>query len=373
MSDAKSKIKRIRQTLKERVEPDRIPIHDFFWEEFLIRWKKELGLAKDTNIYEYYDMDMMVISANWEPKLSQISVKEKNDEYIMYEDGFGAVIKKYQYAAMQQYLDFKYKDIKDLKKFVYDDPLDDKRYSGILKIISEGKEITVPSFNEQVKNFSDKFCIFGSVCEGYEAIWRIHGPENSLMNMVLNQEDFKKEVERIGDFMKVIGIKQLQTPGVNGIVIWGDVAYKNGMLFSPDIWRKIFKPVLKNLVDAFKEFEVPIIYHGCGNSKEIFDDLIEVGIDAYHTLEVKAGMDVVELKEKYKNKIAYLGNIDALNVLTASKKIIKETLLTKLEAAKGGGYMPAADHSVPGNVSADNYDYFVGLLKQYGKYPLKIK
>ena len=370
MSDVKSKIERIRKTLKERIEPDRIPIHDFFWEEFLSKWKLELGLPKDTNIYEYYDMDMIVISANWEPRINQASLIEKTEEYILYEDGFGATIKKYRYAPMQQYIDFKYKDINDLKKFLYYSPDDDRRYASELKTVSEGNIINLPSFYEQVKNNSKKFCIFGSVCEGYEAIWRIHGTESSLMNMVLNETDFKKEVERIGNFMKIIGIKQLSTPGVNGIVIWGDVAYKNGMLFSPDLWRKIFKPVLKDMVLSFKDFNVPIIYHGCGNAKEILSDLIEIGIDAYHTLEVKAGMDVVELKQKYKNKLAYLGNIDALNVLTADKDIIKENLFTKLKAAIGGGYMPAADHSVPGNVPAENYDFFINLIKKYGKYPL---
>jgi len=371
-NDVKNKITRIRKTLKDRVEPDRIPIHDFFWEEFLDRWKKDLGLPEDTNIYEYYDMDMMVISANWEPKVEQISLIEKTKDYILYEDGFGATIKKFKHAPMQQYLDFKYKDIEDLKKFKYDDPLDDRRYAKNLKIISGGADIELPSFNDQIKSFKNKLCIFGSVCEGYEAIWRIHSTENSLMNMILKKDDFKKEVERIGNFMRLIGIKQLETPGVNGIVIWGDVAYKNGMLFSPDLWREIFKPILEKMIDSFKKFDVPIIYHGCGNAKEIFDDLIEIGIDAYHTLEVKAGMDVVELKRKYKNKLAYLGNIDALNVLTSTKQKIKETLFEKLQAAIGGGYMPAADHSVPGNVSGENYDYFITLLKEYGKYPLKI-
>ena len=307
-----------------------------------------------------------------QPGTNQVSLIEKTDEYILYEDGFGATIKKYRRAPMQQYIDFKYKNINDLKNFTYDNPDDDRRYAGQLKIISEGNIINLPSFYEQVKNYSRKFCIFGSVCEGYEAIWRIHGTESSLMNMVLNESDFKNEVERIGNFMKIIGIKQLSTPGVNGIVIWGDVAYKNGMLFSPELWRKIFKPVLKEMVLSFKEFNVPIIYHGCGNAKAILDDLIELGIDAYHTLEVKAGMDVIELKKRYKDKLAYLGNIDALNVLTSDKKLIKETLLNKLEAAKGGGYMPAADHSVPGNVPAENYDYLMKLIREYGKYPLKI-
>ena len=41
-----------------------------------------------------------------------------------------------------------------------------------------------------------------------------------------------------------------------------------------------------------------------------------------------------------------------------------------VEAAKGGGYMPASNHSVPKNVSAENYDYLIELIREYGKYPI---
>ena len=34
-------------------------------------------------------------------------------------------------------------------------------------------------------------------------------------------------------------------------------------------------------------------------------------------------------------------------------------MLTKLNAAKGGGYIFQSDHSVPGNISAENYEYVV--------------
>jgi len=34
--------------------------------------------------------------------------------------------------------------------------------------------------------------------------------------------------------------------------------------------------------------------------------------------------------------------------------------------------MPGADHSVPGSVSAENYDYFISLIKDYGRYPLNL-
>jgi len=372
MDNVKAKIKRVRRTLKDRKEPDRIPIHDFFWEEFLDRWTEEMGLPADTNIYEYYDMDMMVLTPIWDPILRPFKTVERTEHHIIYEDGFGATIKKLKDVSSYQYQDFKYKDLADLEKFDYDDPLDEARYSGSPNLISHGKVVGLPSFEESVKSNKNKFCLFGSILEGHEAIWRIHGSKETLMDLALYPGRMKKEVARVGDFMLKIAMKQLETDGIEGMVIWGDVAYKNGMMFSPAVWKEIFYPVLKKMCNEIKKYDIPIVYHGCGNSEAIFEDLIEAGIDAYHPMEVKAGMDVVKFKEKYKDKCAYLGNIDAENVLPGNLDALKEDLLHRLKAAVGGGYMPGSDHSVPGNISAENYDYFIRLIKKFGKYPLDI-
>jgi len=47
-------------------------------------------------------------------------------------------------------------------------------------------------------------------------------------------------------------------------------------------------------------------------------------------------------------------------------------VLTKLNAAKGGGYIFQSDHSVPDNVSGENYDYVVKLVREFGQYPLDL-
>jgi uroporphyrinogen-III decarboxylase len=55
-----------------------------------------------------------------------------------------------------------------------------------------------------------------------------------------------------------------------------------------------------------------------------------------------------------------------------SQEEIKTTVLTKLNAAKGGGYIFQSDHSVPSNISGPNYDFVVKLVREYGKYPLQL-
>jgi uroporphyrinogen-III decarboxylase len=137
-----------------------------------------------------------------------------------------------------------------------------------------------------------------------------------------------------------VGLNQIKM-GVDFMFIGGDVAYDKGMFYSPEIWRYFLKPFLTNMCREFKRAkpDIKLIYHGCGNATAIYDELIECGIDAYQTLEVKAGLDVVELKKEYKNKLAFVGNIDTRDILPGDPETMKKDVLRRLNAAKGGGYI----------------------------------
>jgi uroporphyrinogen-III decarboxylase len=95
-------------------------------------------------------------------------------------------------------------------------------------------------------------------------------------------------------------------------------------------------------------------------------------VDAYNPLEAKAGMDVISLRRQYGHKIGFCGNLDVITWANGTKEDIKRMVLSKLNAAKGGGYIVQSDHSVPSNVSGENYDFVVKLVREYGKYPLNL-
>lgn len=194
-----------------------------------------------------------------------------------------------------------------------------------------------------------------------------------FMDLALEKAKVKKFLDRLEAYQIQIGLNQIKM-GVDFMFIGGDVGYDKDMFFSPDTWRYFFKPFLANMCAEFKKAkpDIKLIYHGCGNALRIYEDLIECGIDAYQTLEVKAGLDVVELKKQYKNRLAFIGNIDVRDVLTGSKEVIKRDILRRLNAAKGGGFIPMSDHSVPDNVPVENYDYYMELLNEYGNYPLDL-
>jgi uroporphyrinogen decarboxylase len=376
-SNCLSKLERMNKTLRHQ-EADSVPISDFFWGSFIERWQEELGLLPDTDIYRYYNLDWIATIPNMDPHIKQFEIIEQNEEEVIVKTGFEAVIRKKFRDPMPEYIEFDTNTIEKLKNFKFDDPFDERRYfrRGDNQVAGVGDSFIrdIPPWVETVKSLHPDFPVYGSVCEGHETLWRIVGMENVLLWIGLYPEKLGRFIDRIIEF--ILGITEAQIKAadgmLDGMVIWGDVAYTRDMLFSPEYWKKHFKPGVKAIVDLCHRNGLPVIYHGCGNVQRIFEDYIQIGIDSYNPLEAKAGLDVIDLRRKYGHRIGFCGNMDVKLWAEASKDELKRVVLTKLNAAKGGGYIFQSDHSVPSNVSGENYDYVVKLVREYGRYPLKL-
>jgi len=372
-----AKLDRMNKTLRHE-EADRVPVSDFFWGSFLERWRKDLGLAAGTDIYKYYDLDWIVTVPNMDPHIKPFEILEETGEHVIVRTGFEAVIKKQFADPMPAFLKFETDSLEKMAALRFDDPWDGRRYfspgDNQIAGVGDGFARNSPAWLETVKSLYPDFPVYGSVCEGQEMLWRIIGSENVMLWIGLHPDEVGRFVERIGDFVLGLAKAQIKAAAglLDGMVIWGDVAYRKDLFFSPDYWRKYFKPIVKAIVDECHSHHLPVIYHGCGNVRRIFADFIEAGVDAYNPLEAKAGMDVVDLRRQHGHKIGFCGNMDVITWALGTKDEIKRMVLTKLNAAKGGGYIVQSDHSVPSNVSGGNYDYLVHLVREHGRYPLRL-
>jgi hypothetical protein len=371
------KLDRMNSALRHQ-EPDRVPVSDFFWGSFLERWREELGLAADTDIYTYYDLDWIATIPNMDPHIKPFRILSQNDEEVVVRTGFGAVIRKKYADPMPAYLEFGVRSLEDMASFRFNDPWDERRYlrGGDNQLAGVGDSFVrnLPPWADTVKERYPDIPVYGSVCEGHEFLWRIVGPERVLLWIGLYPDELGRFIERVHRFNLGIAEAQIEAAGgmLDGMVIWGDVAYRKDLLFSPEYWRKHFKPGVRALVDLCHGKGIPVIYHGCGNVNKIFADFIELGMDAYNPLEYKAGLDVIDLRRRFGHLIAFCGNMDVKTWADATREELEEAVLTKLNAAKGGGFIFQSDHSVPGSVSGKNYDYAVSLVRERGTYPLRL-
>lgn len=375
MSNGKQKTARVVAALENR-EPDRVPMGEFFWTNFVRRAKAEFG--DDFDPYRDWDIDLMVINPNMDPRITGIEVLERSEGRTLVKTGFGATIEVRDTCPMPYYLDFETKSYAQMEAFGFDDPGDRRRFfeavDDQINGVGDALNLGLPSWVERVNGCADDYCVFGSVCEPHEMIWRIMGTENVLLKMGEDPMAVAGFIERIGEFAAGLAEAQIEAAAgkLSGLYIWGDVAYDRGMFFSPDYWRQVYKPQLKRICDIAHKAGLKTIYHGCGDARVVFDDFIEAGVDGYNPLEAKAGLDVVELKRRYGSRWAFNGNIDVRVLATNDLEQVRAEVLTKLNAARGGGYIVQSDHSVPDNVEPQTYDYVVQLVREYGKYPLDL-
>jgi len=372
-----AKLERMTKTLRHQ-EADRVPISDIFWGAFLEKWKKDLGLPAGTDIYKHYDLDWTVTVPNMDPHIKPFETLEQTAGHVIVRTGFEAVILKEFEDPMPAFLRFDTDSIEKMDAFRFDDPWDERRYfvagDNQLAGIGDGFTRNSPAWIETLRSLHPDIPVFGSVCEGQEMLWRMIGLENVMLWIGLYPDEVGRFVERIGQFALELTKAQIRAADglLDGMVIWGDVAYRQDLFYSPDYWRKYFKPIVRAITEECHARGLPVIYHGCGNINRILPDFVEIGVDALNPLEAKAGLDVIDLRRRYGHRLGLCGNMDVRFWAQASEEDLKRAVLTKLNAAKGGGYIFQSDHSVPDNVPARSYDYVVRLVREYGRYPLRL-
>ena len=358
---------------KERVtaaihyqKPDRIPMCDSFWEDTVARWHNE-GLPENIKPGEFFDFDITSFSLDCSPRFKTEIFKEI-DGLRTFRDRMGYIAKKS--IGKSTTLGFESFPVtghdawQQIKKMF---TMKENEAARIDDTIFPFRIDNGPTWEEAKSKYKKArecgYYILGNNYGPHEATWRLRGFEETLMDMIEDPEFIIDIASTYLNFQKKI-IDKCITEGIkfDGFICTDDVAATNGMLFSPRTWRKIYKPLIKDLGNFLKERNIHFWMHCCGNAEAIFEDLIECGLQVINPLEVKSGLDVCKLKSKYEGRLAFYGNITA-SEMTNKEKITKE-LKRKIPLFKDGGFIFHSDHSVPSDVSFDQYK---DIIKIAGK------
>jgi uroporphyrinogen-III decarboxylase len=171
----------------------------------------------------------------------------------------------------------------------------------------------------------------------------------------------------------VESIRALVNAGVE--VIWGgsDWAFSQGPFFSPKHFREFILPSLKEHVRVCHKLGVPFVKHTDGNVESIEQPfLVESGIDGYHAIEPRAGMDIARLKRLYGDRICLLGNVDCAMTLVygSIKDVIQETKRCIRAASPGGGHILSSSNSIHSGINVENFLTMLETNKKFGKHPV---
>ena len=375
--DALAKLERMNRALRHE-EPDRVPISDFFWGAFVDRWRRELDLPEDADPYVHYDLDWRVTVPNLDPWIRPFETLSQTQDEVVVRTGFGAVMRKRFAYPMPEMSGWEIDTFEKLEAAEFDDPADRRRFydggDNHLAGVGDGFERDSPAWVDTVASLRPDFPVYGSVIEPSECLTRLIGQENALLWTGLYPEKMGQVINRIGRFYLACARAEIEAGRghLDGFLIWGDVAYAKGTFVSPDYWREYVKPWVAEMTAAAHASGLPVIYHGCGNVNEIFEDFIDIGVDALNPLEVKAGLDVVDLRRRHGHRMAFCGNGDVRIWEAGDIDAARREVLRKLNAARGGGYIFQSDHSVSSEVSGHTYDAVVKWVREHGTYPIEL-
>ena len=351
-------------TSRERVlcalrheEADRVPITDGPWGTTVTRWHKE-GLPEDVEPGEYFGYEFGGSGADCSFRLPTETLEE-TDEYTIAKDANGATRKNWKHAtSTPECIAFSINS-----RQAWEEYKDRLTFSPDRIDLEDGLKRNA----EQIE--AGQFITYSGAF-GYDWTQGVVGSETLLMEMALDP-GWIKDLMMTGVELLIHCAEEMMAKGYHfdGAFLFDDNGYRNTTLFSPQMYEEIVWPVHKRACDFFNARDLPVILHTCGCVNDFVPGYIKAGFACLQPLEVKAKMDLIQLKRDYGDQLAFMGGIDVRKMAMDDPGPIEEEIRTKLTAAKvGGGYIYHSDHSVPDNVSFANYKRVMDLVAQYGGY-----
>lgn len=332
---------------------DHVPVHEWAWDDTVERWTREGHLKPGEDVTEHFDMDQRgVVSLNCVANLDfKTVILEETDTTILQLDGNGATLRWPKgRSGTPEHVAFAVTNRAQWEEKVKPFLLDvDRRRIGFEDYRS--------TKTRAAANHEFFTC---DTLAPFELMHRVCGHEHLLIGMALDPEWVKDMVMTYADMIIHHWQVLFAEEGLpDGIFYYEDMGFKGKPFMSPAMYRDIMKPGHKRLFDFAHSLKLPVLVHSCGYVEPLLADLIDAGMDCLHAIEVKAGMNLVDLFRKYGDRIAFFGGMDA-RALVANDRTWIERELEKIPLIinHGGGYILRSDHSIPPEVDHETLHFF---------------
>ncbi len=159
---------------------------------------------------------------------------------------------------------------------------------------------------------TDRFVLSGCCPRPWERYQFLRGSEEALMDILI-QDSGTQDILKILHEFYLKEIEFWAKSDVDGISFMDDWGAQNQLLIPPEIWKELFKPMYKEYCDLIHSYDKFAFMHSDGHITAIYEDLIEVGVDAVNSQLFC--MDIEEIGRIAKGRITFWGEIDRQFVL----------------------------------------------------------
>jgi uroporphyrinogen decarboxylase len=371
---------RVKTALDHR-EPDRVPIdngggvsgmHEVAYRNLL----DHLGMKDDISIYDPVQrlarvkdevLDLLGVDTRYlfANAPSFWAFEEREDGSWVDEFGTG-------YERSEYYCDYTHPvlaqaSMEDLRRYRFPDPRDAGRFEGL---------------GERARDLYKKtdFALVGGNIQALFYIgWVLRGMEQFMMDVVINTEFANYLMDRIVEWHLAFLDEYLSEIGEYIEYHWigDDWGVQQGQLISLEMFRDMVGPRFREMISFIKsKTEARVIYHTCGATAWIIEDLIDLGVDIVGPLQANAAgnQDPAKLKKAFGGRIAFHGNTNNQGVFHRGKnEVVADALYRLRHLAPGGGYIFSSGHNIQANVPPENILALFGTAREFGTYPIDVE
>ena len=185
------------------------------------------------------------------------------------------------------------------------------------------------------------------------------GTEN-LSFAFFDQPDLVHDVmEFHANFLIEAARPVLEKTSVEYVVLNEDLSGKGGPLISPKAYKTFIYPRLRRVIDYYKSHGVRYFAIDTdGNPEALVPLFMDAGVDILWPLERASDQDPVRLRKKFGRSLRLWGGVDK-RVLAQDHAAIDAHLEALRPVVEEGGYIPTIDHTIPPDVSLDNFLYYM--------------
>ena len=148
-----------------------------------------------------------------------------------------------------------------------------------------------------------------------------------------------------------------------------DLAHKHGPMFSPDFYRRVLFPRLKDAAATVHRAGMKFLLHTDGDVTSLLDDIVAADVDGLNPLEQ---MDMAWCKRRYGDRLFFVGNVPSdVMALGTPDQVWAATERTILAGGRGGGMIldTSAGELMP-DVPVENALAYFAAAREIGRYPL---
>ena len=174
----------------------------------------------------------------------------------------------------------------------------------------------------------------------FQAMYNFMGFTDALIACAEEPDEILALMEYLTDFYVANAKNAVKYYNADYGTIGDDIAHARSPFVSLDMFRTLFRPFWQRYIDVFKELDMPVILHNCGNNDILIDDFVEMGINAWEPAEEVN--DIIAIKKRHGRKLAICGAFRQNGIASyadSGEEEVKGEVSRVIEAyGPGGGY-----------------------------------